>query len=87
MIIKIINYKIRRNSTGYFIALIAGGSDFIQSDSEIALLLNMELLEYNNLVKEYKGFEQYGCYFENVEDVKRFVNEIIMPTLMVNEFL
>ena len=47
----------------------------------------MDLLEYNYLVKEYKGFEQYGCYFENVDDTKKFVNEIIMPVLMVNEFL
>ena len=86
MLLKIVEYAIKKNNTGYYISLVSDSKEFFNLDSFIADFLDMTENEYANKIRKYNGFSNNGFYFFNNLDAKKFGEEVVSPAIVLNAF-
>lgn len=77
--------KIRYSGNGYYVLIINNNNISFVSDKDISKLLNENVENYLETGVKYNGFlKNDDLYFNNKENIGKFIEEVIEPKLIMN---
>lgn len=84
-----IEIKIKGQVNGYYVEIMRYRKMIYYSDmvldEDISKLLKENVENYQMMGIKYNGFlKKNGLYFNNKKDIKRFIEEVMEPRLIIN---